>query len=99
MIFIIVAHPDGCWRTTVIFNVSVTATNLKVSNDGNVLIKIYLIWLFVHQLTSYHSYRSYHFNMICYTQSFINHCNALHSYTIHINTRRFVQEYQIRYFQ
>ena len=67
IIFIIVAHPDGRWRTTVIFNVSVTATDLKVSNDGNVLIKIYLIWLFVHQLTSYHShhsYRSYHFNMI-----------------------------------
>ena len=64
MIFIIVAHPDGRWRTTVIFNVSVTATNLKVSSDGNVLIKIYLIWLFVHHLTSSHSnhhcYHPYH---------------------------------------
>ena len=72
MIFIIVAHPDSCWRTRVIFNVSVTATNLKVSSDGNVLIKIYLIWLFVHQLTSYHSHQSYppyHFNMISYTHN------------------------------
>ena len=72
MIFIIVAHPDGRWRTTVIFNVSVTATNLKVSSDGNVLIKIYLIWLFVHQITSYHShhsYLSYHLNMIRFTHN------------------------------